>query len=169
MTNSIQYTEKKCRKLNAGNVPYTPEISKSGQLINFWNTVIRKKKGCNISSKYIQRSAKKLEIHNNPMHLSLKDCENEQNPACKKYYLLKKSVHQSRTIYLCDLAAQHTARGNETIRNIFLRMNRNKELRNSYSRIKNATKPFHGATDKVLTNIGSNGNQEEVTNEKEIV
>ena len=45
-------------------------------------------------------------------------------------------------------------------------MNGNEELRNSYRKIKNATKPFYGATDKVLANIGINENHEEVTNEK---
>ena len=48
-------------------------------------------------------------------------------------------------------------------------MNRNEELRNSYRRIKNAFKPFCGAMDKVLTNIGNNENQEEATDEKEII
>ena len=48
-------------------------------------------------------------------------------------------------------------------------MNRNDELRNSYRRIKNTTKPFCDEMDKVLTNIEKNGNQEEVTHEKEII
>ena len=52
---------------------------------------------------------------------------------------------------------------------IILRMNRIEELRNSYRRIKNATKPFCGDMEKVLTNIRNNENHEEVTNDKEII
>ena len=168
ITNSIKFAEKKCRKLNAGDVPYSPELSATGKLIHFWNTIIRKKKGCNISSKYIQRSAKKLKI-NNAMQLELHDCENERKLAMKKYTALKKNAQQSRTLFLHDLASQHAARGNETISNVILRMHRNEELRNSYRRIKNATKPFCGATDKVLTKVGSINQQEVISNEKEII
>ena len=40
-------------------------------------------------------------------------------------------------------------------------------MRNLYRRIKNATKPFCGASDKVLTDIGNEENQQVVSNEKE--
>ena len=163
VTNAIRHAEK-----NAGDVPYSPELSEAGKLIHFWNTVIRKKKGCNISSKHIARLAKKLQIHN-AMQLELFDCENEKKMAMKKYYSIKKTAQQSRTLFLHDLASQHAARGNETVSNIILRMHRNEELRNSYRRIKNATKPFCGATDKVLTTLGSIDEQEHLSNEKEII
>ena len=94
----------------------------------------------------------------------------EWKESCQqKYYLLKKSAQQSRIIFLHELAAHHAARGNEKISYIIHWMNRNEELRNSYRRIINATKPVHGAIDKVLTNIWNNENQEEATNEKEII
>ena len=85
ITNSIHFfAEKKCRKLNAGNIPYTPEISKAGELINFWNTVVRKKNVCNISSKQIKRSAKSMKIHE-PIQPSFSDCEHERKLSIKKY------------------------------------------------------------------------------------
>ena len=48
-------------------------------------------------------------------------------------------------------------------------MNQNEELSNSYNRLKNATKTFCGATDKVLTDIGNEENQEVVSNKKEVI
>ena len=98
ITNSIQYAEKKCRKLNTGNVPYTPKISEIGYLIKFWNTVLRKKKGCNISSKHIQHLARKMKIQD-PMQLSLQDCEQECKVSVKKYHSLKK-MHNSLEQYI---------------------------------------------------------------------
>ena len=62
ITNSILHAEKKCRKLKSVSVPpYTPELNNAGKIINVWSNVIRKKKGgCNISSTYIKRIAKKF-------------------------------------------------------------------------------------------------------------
>ena len=34
ITNSIIYAEKRCRKLKAGSVPYSPDLSKIGKVIN---------------------------------------------------------------------------------------------------------------------------------------
>jgi len=62
ITNSVIYAENRCRKIKAGAVPYTPALYKAGTIINLWNKVIRKKKGCNISSTYIKRIAKKAKI-----------------------------------------------------------------------------------------------------------
>ena len=84
------------------------------------------------------------------MSLSLEDCENERKLANKHYRQLKKTASPSRITFLHNLAAQHAARGNDSVSNIILRMNRNEELRDSYKRIKSVTKPFCGATDKVL-------------------
>ena len=168
ITNAVRYAEKKCRKINAGNVPYTPELSNAGQLINLWNNIIRKKKGCNISSKYLQRIAKKLGV-SQPMKLSLHDCELERKSASRNYRKLKKNAQQSRTLFMHDLAAQHAARGNESISNVILRMTRNEELRSSYRRIKNVTKPFLGATEKVLTSINNSLNEETTTTDKETI
>ena len=83
-----------------------------------------------------------------PMQLSLQDCQHEHKLSVKSF-----SKEKCTTVFLHDLASQQAAKGNEMMTNIILRMHQNDELRNSYRRIKNATKPFCGATDKVLTNI----------------
>ena len=165
ITNSILYAEKRCRKLTTGQVPFSPEISEAGKTINVWNNIIRKKKGCNISSTYIKRISKKVGISINVNQLSLKECEEERNLATKKYRKLKRNAKQSRIQFLNELAMQHAERGNETSSNIVARMNRNEEMRESYRRIKVITKPFFGATEKVLI-YDENEEKEEVSMEK---
>ena len=96
--------------------------------------------------------------------MSLQDCETERKIISKKYRSIKRNAQQSRTVFLHDLAAQQAVRGNDYISNIILRMNRNEEPRSSYRRMKAVTKPFCGATQKVL--ISSN-DSEIVTAEKE--
>ena len=100
---------------------------------------------------------------------SLSDCEQERKHSIKQYLMLKKHAQQSRTNFLYELASQHASKGNQTISNIILRMNRNEEIRNSYRRIKNATKPFCGTTDRILINNDNDEQQEIISNEKEVI
>jgi len=164
ITNSIKYAEKKCRKLKSGMVPFTPQINRAGKEINVWNNVIRKKSGCNISSTYIKRIAKKSGI-NMPMKLRIEDCIKERQLATKKYKRLKRNAKQSRIQFIKELAIQQSAKGNESTSNAILRINRNEELRESYKRIKSVTKPFYGATEKVLIPT-MNSDEERITTEK---
>ena len=164
ITNCIIYAEKRCRKLKSGMVPYTPEISAIGKEINVWNNVLRKKRGCNISSTYIKRIAKKSGIIN-PSELSLEDCYKERDLATKKYKRLKRNARQSRTQFIQELASQQAARGNESVSNAILRINRIEEIRDSYKRIKTVTKPFFGATEKVLIS-NHDCSEERITTDK---
>ena len=164
ITNSIIYAEKKCRKFKAGNVPYTPELSNAGKTINVWSNVIKKKKGHNISSTYIKRIGKQVEIYC-PMDLSLNDCEHERKLAINKYYKLKKRATTDRIQFIKDLATQQAALGNESVSNAILRLNKNEELRASYKRIKLVTKPFHGSTQKILI-MNKHTQEETITTDK---
>ena len=164
ITNAVRYAEKRCRKLKFGEVPYTPQLSMAGKTINLWNNVIRKKKGCKISSRYINRIAKKLGIQK-PMTLSLPDCEKERKLISAEYRKIKKDAQISRTVFIQELASQLAAKENETISNAISRINRNEELRASYKRIKTITKPFCRATEKVLI-PNEDTNDERVTTKK---
>ena len=109
-----------------------------------------------------------MKIHE-PMQLLLSDCEQERKHSIKKYLEIKKHAQQSRTNFLYELASQHASKDNQTISNIILRMNRNEEMRNSYRRIKNATKSFCGSTDKILIHNDNDEHQEIISNEKEVI
>ena len=54
--------EKKCRKLKAGEVPFSPEIATAGDHIKLWGLVIRHKKGKNINTRHIRRVANKCDV-----------------------------------------------------------------------------------------------------------
>jgi len=164
ITNLIKHTERKCRKLKSGMVPFTPQINEAGKEINVWNNVIRKKKGCNISSTYIKQIVKKSGI-NMPMKLTVEDFIKERQLATKKYKRLKRNAKQSRIQFIQELAIQQVARGNKTASNAILRINRNEELRELYKRIKSVTKPFYGATEKVLISITNSSDEERITTE----
>ena len=83
----------------------------------------------------------------------LEDCQKEQTLATKKYKKLKRNAKKFRIQFIQELASQQAVRGNKTIRNAILRINRTEEIRESYKRIKMVTKPFFGTTEKVLIAI----------------
>ena len=149
ITNAIRHAEKRCRKVKTGNVPYSPKLSEAGKVINLWNNVIRKKKGCNISSTYIKRLAKKVGIPS-PMMLTLHDAEFERKIAYNEYKKIKKNAKESRDQFIHEIASQQAARGNESVSGAIRRILRNEEIRASYRRIKSVTKPFFGTTERIL-------------------
>ena len=51
--------EKKCRKFNAGEVPFSPLCSNSSKAILFLKNAIKRRKGKNISDRKIDRMEKK--------------------------------------------------------------------------------------------------------------
>ena len=164
ITNSIRFAEKRCRKLRAGHVPFSPEIQEAGEIINVWNNIIRKKKGCNISSSYLKRISKKVGILININQISLQECEIERKLATKKYRKLKRNASQNREQFLQKLAQDHANRGNTTASSIIAQMTRIEEIRASYRRIKVVTKPYYGTTEKVL--IANERNGEEISTDK---
>ena len=83
----------------------------------------------------------------------------------KKYRKLKRNAKKNRIQFIQELATQQAERGNETISNAINRINRNEELRESYKRIKTVTKPFFGATEKVLITT-ANLEEERITTDK---
>jgi len=163
---SVLYAEKKCRKLCTGEVPFSIEAKEAGQLIHFWNNVIRKKRGWNISSKYIRRLAKKCHININQMKMSIEDCENERKLARMGYANVKKEAEMKRDQYIENLAALQASRGNESKSNAIKRMKRNEDLRSSYRRIKSVTKTFQGATERVKIPDRENSGKMKITTNK---
>ena len=42
-----RYADKHCRKLNMGNVPFSPTVASAGRKIQLWKAIITKKKAAN--------------------------------------------------------------------------------------------------------------------------
>lgn len=165
-TNSILYAEKRCRKLKMGQVQWSPELANAGRMISLWNLVLRKKNGRNISSTFIKRMAKKCKI-NNPMELDIEDVLIERKNANVRYKQIKKDAASKRKEYLVQLAEDYSSMGHESTGNAVRRLVRLEETRQTFRRIKTATKPFYGATEKV-TISDSQDNQIITTDKEEI-
>ena len=100
------------------------------------------------------------------MSISLAACKKERKLAFAAYRKLKNNAVTSRKQFIEELARQQSARGNESVSNAIQRINRNEEMRESYRRIKNVTKPFYGATERVLILNDKKPGEEKVTTKK---
>ena len=95
--------EKKCRKMRAGQVPFSPLVDTAAKTIYLWNLVLNKMRGTKVSSSLIHRLSKKCEIIIDPS-LSFEDVRLLRNKAIKRYKVLKPKATQSRERFISDLA-----------------------------------------------------------------
>ena len=62
ISDGMRHAEKKCRRIKAGAVPYSPKLAEAGAKIKLWSLVIRHHLGSNINTRYIRRVAKRCKI-----------------------------------------------------------------------------------------------------------
>ena len=58
ITEEMIHSEKKCRKIQAGEVPFSDKPAKAGRHIHVWNLGIRHKERNMVNTKVIRRKAK---------------------------------------------------------------------------------------------------------------
>ena len=76
--------EKRCRKVRAGNVPFSPIVDTAAKTIYLWSLILSKMRGAKVSTSLIRRLAKKCEITID-MSLSYEDVRILRNKAIKRY------------------------------------------------------------------------------------
>ena len=97
----MAYTEKKCRKIHAGEVPFSDKLVKAGCQIKVWRLVIRHKETNRVNTRTTQRAAKKCNL-TRVLGVSLVTAHHRLARAWKKYKQIKKSAHCLRNEFLCD-------------------------------------------------------------------
>ena len=102
ISEGMRHAEKKCRKIRAGTVPYSPQLAEAGAKIKLWSLVIRHHLGSNINTRYIRRVAKKCKIKR-ALSCSLATARMNKMAAEANYKKLKKSAYRLRTEFLHHL------------------------------------------------------------------
>ena len=95
----MRMAEKRCRKIFAGEVPFSPDVANAGLKIKLWQLIIRYRRGRNINSKYIRRIAKKCKVKG-ALRCSLTEAKKRRSIAWKKYNKLKKQARRLRDEFL---------------------------------------------------------------------
>jgi hypothetical protein len=92
----LHMSEKKCRKIRKGNVPYSDTLQMSRNKIEGWSLLLKFKKGLKISSRKLSRTLKKADIPNTYKRATIIEVQDERKCATKDYYKKKKFQTTSR-------------------------------------------------------------------------
>ena len=88
-----------------GEVPWSKTLQYSMDVIQLWRTVLSRKAGTKVSTRFISRLEKRVKETNSLKH-SKAEILLYLKMAYKNYYGLKKEAHKLRETWLRDLAAQ---------------------------------------------------------------
>ena len=92
---AILKSDKTCRKLWMGEVPWSRTLQFSRTKIHLWTVVQSQKKGTKVSTRFISRLEKQAKITNSLQH-TLPEIMTLLCEEYKRYYELKKIAHQLR-------------------------------------------------------------------------
>ena len=106
----IRFADKRCRKLKMGGVPFSPEVKKTGQRIEFWKGVITKKRGAKYSMTKLRRLAIKIGAEKN-ITCNMETAEDNLKKAEQEYSKAKKNAQEIRRKFMTE---QINAMANET-------------------------------------------------------
>ena len=104
------HAENTCRKIFAGNVPYSPSVVLLGKQLQVWNLVLSFKKGKPISRSLIKRKARACDIES-PLSVSLADAEKAFNIAKQKLEKIKPRAASLRSQFLYQQLTKYQTSG----------------------------------------------------------
>jgi hypothetical protein len=82
--------EKRCRKIRAGQVPFSPRVNTAGAGVRFLSKALDRKKGRKVSSRYFQRLQRKANLCNYPWcYSTVEDIQDNLKKARRRYQLIK--------------------------------------------------------------------------------
>ena len=93
------HSEKKCRKIRAGTVPFSPILSGAGLLIQLLGPIARHHSGANVNTRRIRRMAAKCNVPK-ALSCSLEVAQQKKVVDQKYYHKLKQWAHSLRVAFL---------------------------------------------------------------------
>ena len=166
--NAYVYAEKRCRKLKAGEVCYEPKkIQHYGILIRLSTLIIRKQCECKVSTRLIERLAKKTNTKD-PFSMSVDEAKELRKVARKEYMRNKPNSRELRSRWLGRLADSISKKYGEDKAKILRRIRQREDLRDAHRKIKWArNKGVSTGTDRV-TITDDDGQTREITEKEDI-
>lgn len=130
--------ENKCRKIKAGSIPWSPKIQHIRNVIRYWTLILKKHNGQKIRTKTIKRVSRKIKIK-----YELVDKEKAKEnlkSAWSEYKTMKGKAREMRDTHL-EYLAEAMAQAKQTKTASILKcLSEQEKIRESYRRIKAATK-----------------------------
>lgn len=104
-------SERKCKRLRVGKVPFSPEVQSVRNEIRLWQVVLSRKKGSRVSTRYISKLERKAKKDSSLSHTTQQVAE-KLRQAFMCYKTLKKKAILIREEWLKGLAREVARKGN---------------------------------------------------------
>ena len=164
---AMMEADRRCRKLSMGAIPYTPAYSAVRTKIELWTLVIKKLKGGNVDSRFLQRKAKKAKIVD-PLSRSIQDARDRRGDAYREEKRLAKKAGNDRKTWMESLVEARAADGNlsqaQELKNLLSR----EEQRRVARIIRRVNGKLRSGSLTSVVAPNSNGEWVEVTDKREI-
>ena len=148
----MKYAEKRCRKLHAGNIPWSPTLQLIRDQKLYIKLTIRRKKGHHVGARYLIRLSKKAGF--NFVNLSVDDLGKQLQKATYNYKLAKEKASDNRKSFLTSLAEAKERNGEGKKAKIILQLKKTEEQRKQYRGLLPLRKKFQqnlGTTSVIVT------------------
>ena len=163
----IKYADKHCRKLSMGNVPFSPTIIKTCEVLQLWKGVRTRKLGRKFSLKKIRRLEKKHNIQN-PLQLPLAAIERNIKITMTLHKQQKREAQELRTTFIQGKASAMAEENNTAVEKILKQLLDHEMQRTSARRIKAAQGKLSGGSVTKIDIEHENGQVEEITTKEGI-
>jgi hypothetical protein len=160
--------EKKCRKLKAGQVSFSPEIQQAHRSMKAWNLLQKRAAGRKISSRLLSRSLNKVGIQHSVISLSLQQIEQELNKAYKDYWALQASHKALRNTFLDNLAERLAESHNVKKGNMIKQLKERELQRQTARRIRYLRGKLKTGSTTMFTVDTAQGQTEDITTKRGI-
>ncbi len=162
----MQFAEARCRKLRKGQTQWSPPIQKAIDTITLYQLISKRHKGCKVSSRLIQRQAKKAAV-TDARDLNHADVSRRLATAYHHLKTLKRQDVELRHTWMEDLASALAAVGKLSqathLRNLVAR----EQQRRSFRHIRHMNgKLRHGSVTSVVAPSSTDGAWMEVSDKE---
>ena len=149
------HSEKKCRKLGMGAVPYSPSVLIWKNRRDIWTLVIRFHKGCTINRAIIKRKAKKFGI-SAPLSSTLSSATAAKKKCADEFERLRPLAGKYRRQFLRKLASEAEESGDKNKSTEIKSIIQREEVKRKWNKINRALKKRYGKSIDTVT-IESDG------------
>ena len=139
MSDRMAHAEKRCRKIRAGEIPFSEKLVRAGNKIKVWRLVIRHKTTNNVNTRTIRRAAQVCNL-SGVLAVSIHTARARLATAWKQYTRLKKTAGR-----LCDefLDEREELATTETAQRAIQCIRRNEETRRSWRAVHRSHGKLH--------------------------
>ena len=126
----MRYAERRCRKFKAGKIPWNPKMSEALNIVVMWTLVIKRCKGCKVSTRTILRQKQKAKTN-----VSLQTALGKLAEAYTAYREAIRTSKEDRETFINDLATARAKAGKIKVANALKQLIVKEDIRVMWGRI----------------------------------